>query len=126
MIKAVVPVGGGFDIPDYKNQLIAEDPSYEQNHINVVFGDTHEEHVDASPVSYIDSLNTPMLIVSEKDTYSCNKGFEALLVEKGIPNIEFLNLHDYTHGGLWREMGSGSTSLCRDYIVGYIKKWSSK
>ena len=126
MIKAIIPVGGGFDIPDYKKQLIAEDPNYEQNHINVVFGETHEEHVDASPVTYIDSLITPILLISEGDTYTYNRDFEALLVEKGFPNIEVLNMHDYTHAGLWREMGGEKPSLCRDYIVGYIKRWSLK
>lgn len=123
-IKAIIPVGGGFDIPDYKNQLIAEDPSYEQNHINVVFGETHEEHIDASPVTYIDSLITPILLISEGDTYTYIRGFEALLVEKETPNIEVLNLHDFTHAGLWRELGNEAPSLCRDYIVGYIKRCS--
>ena len=125
MIKAIIPVGGGFDIPDYKKQLIAEDPNYEQNHINVVFGETEEEQIDASPVTYIDSLITPILLISEGDTYTYNRGFESLLVEKHMPNIEVLNLHDYTHAGLWREMGGEKPSLCRDYIVGYIKRWSN-
>jgi acetyl esterase/lipase len=124
LIKAIIPVGGGFDVIDYKRQLVAEDPSYEQNHINVVFGQTEAEQIDASPVTYIDSLITPILLISEGDTYTYNRGFEALLVERRIPNIEVLNLHDYTHAGLWREMGSEKPSLCRDYIVGYIKRWS--
>jgi hypothetical protein len=90
----------------------------------VVFGETHEEHIDASPVTYIDSLITPILLISEGDTYTYNRGFEALLVEKETPNIEVLNLHDFTHAGLWRELGNEAPSLCRDYIVGYIKRCS--
>ncbi len=125
MIKAIILVGGGYDIPDYKKQLIAEDPSYEQNHINVVFGESHEEHVDASPVTYIDSLITPILLISEGDTYTYNRDFEALLVEKDVPNIEVYNLHNYTHAGLWRELGGEAPSIYRDLIVDYILKWSS-
>ena len=125
MIKAIIPVGGGYDIPDYKEQLIAEDPSYEQNHINVVFGETHEEHIDASPVTYIDSLNTPILLMSEADTYTYNRAFEALLVEKAKPNIEVYNRHNYTHAGLWRELGGESQSIYRDLIVDYSLKWSN-
>jgi acetyl esterase/lipase len=125
LIKAIIPVGGGYDIPDYKEQLVAEDPNYEQNHINVVFGETHAEHIDASPITYMDSLVTPVLLISEGDTYTYNRAFEALLVEKEIPNIEVLNLHNYTHAGLWRELGGDAPSLCRDYMIGYIKRWSN-
>jgi hypothetical protein len=107
-------------------QLITEDPAYEENHINVVFGETHEEHVDASPITYLDSLISPILLISEKHTYTYNRGFEALLVEKEAANIEVLNLHDYTHAGLWHELGGEAPSLCRDWIVGYIKKWSTQ
>ena len=124
MIKAIIPIGGGYDIPDYKEQLLAEDPSYEQNHINPVFGDTHEAHLDASPTTYVDSLITPILLISEGDTYTYNRGFESLLVEKGIPNIEVLNLHGQSHAGLWNELGNQEPSIYRDFIVGYIKKWS--
>ncbi len=92
----------------------------------MVFGETHEEHVDASPTTYIDSLITPILLISESDTYTYNLGFEKLLVEKEIPNIEVLNLHDYTHAGLWRELGGEAPSMYRDFIISHIKKWSSK
>jgi dienelactone hydrolase len=125
MIKAIIPIGGGYDIPDYSEQLIAEDPAYEQNHINPVFGETYEAHIDASPTTYIDSLITPILLICEADTYTYNRGFESLLVEKESPNIEVLNLHNHTHAGLWNELGSKEPSIYRDFIVGYIKKWSS-
>ena len=78
---------------EYKNLLIAEDPSYEENHINVVFGSTEEEQIDASPISYIDNLNTPMLVISEKDTYPYHISFEALIHEKEVENVEFLNFN---------------------------------
>lgn len=120
MIKAIIPVGGGFDIPHYAEVLLTEDSSYIPNHIHVVFGDTHAEHVDASPATYIDSLITPILLISEGDTYVYNEVFEALLVEKGVKDFQALNLHHMTHAGLWRDLGQDGSSPYRDYIVAYI------
>ena len=75
-IKGIVPIGGGYDIPEYRKIVIGADPSYEKNHINAVFGETNEEHVDASPITYIDSFKTPMLMFSDRDTYVYSQGFE--------------------------------------------------
>jgi hypothetical protein len=47
-------------------------------------------------------------------------------VEKEATNAEVLNLHDYTHAGLWHELGGEEPSPYRDLIVAYIKKWSLK
>jgi len=125
MIKAVIPVGGGYDMVEYKNLLIAEDPSYEENHINPVFGETVEEQIDASPITYIDSLITPMLIIADRDTYPYHTSFEALITEMGLENIEFYNLHNYTHAGLWHNLGGKEPSIYRNLIVDYMKKWSA-
>ena len=123
LIKAVIPVGGGYDVVEYKNLLKAEDPSMEENHINVVFGDTEEEQIDASPTTYIDNLNTPMMVIADSDTYPYHISFEAMIHDKGIDNVEFYNLHNYTHAELWRELGRSEPSIYRDLIVSYINKW---
>lgn len=125
MIKAIIPVGGGYDIPHYRAELIKEDPTYEQNHINVVFGETKAAHIDASPATYIDSLITPVLLISEGDTYLYNQVFEALLVEKEIPNVQVLNAHSETHGGLWKQLGAAAPNPYRDFMVSYIKTLSA-
>lgn len=122
MIRAIIPVGGGFDIPHYKESLLKEDPAYLENHINPVFGETHEEHIDASPSTFIDSLITPMLLVSESETFEYNVVFEQLLTEKGFQNFDVLNVHSETHGSLWRKLGSPEPCIYRDYILSYIKK----
>lgn len=124
MIKAVIPVGGGYDIVEYKNLLIAEDPSMEENHINAVFGNTIEDQIDASPVTYIDNLNTPMLVISDRDTYPYHTSFEKLIHEKGIENVEFYMLHNYSHADLWRALGREESNIYRNLIVDYIMVWS--
>ena len=123
-ITATIPVGGGYDMVEYKNMLAEADPSYVENHINPVFGKTEQEQIDASPITYIDNLTTPMLVIAEGDTYPYHKSFEAIVIEKGIQNIEFLYLLNNTHAGLWNELGSDEPNMYRNLMVDYIKKWS--
>ncbi|WNJ17919.1 alpha/beta hydrolase [Pontibacter sp. G13] len=120
-IRGIIPVGGGYDIPHYRVELIKEDPSYETNHINPVFGDTHEEHVDASPVTYIDDFKVPMLMVSENSTYVYSVVFEQLLREIGYTNFQVLNAHDQDHGSLWRHLSNAENSMYREYILDFIR-----
>lgn len=123
LIKAIIPVGGGYDMVEYKNLLKEEDPSLEENHINVVFGPTEKEQIDASPITYLDRLNTPMLIISDRDTYPYHTSFEAAIHEKGIKNVEFYNVHNYSHAELWNNLGGEAPSIYRDLMVGYINMW---
>ena len=124
LIKAIIPVGGGYDIPHYKKLLIAENPSYEENHINAVFGETHEEHIDASPITYIEDFNTPMLMLTENSTYQYSIVFERLLSERGYDKCEVLNIHSETHASLWRHLSEAEHSIYRNFIVEYIKSKS--
>jgi len=124
-IKATIPVGGGYDMVEYKNLLSQADPSYVENHINPVFGETEQEQIDASPITYIDNLKTPMLVIAEGDTYPYHKSFEAQIIEKNIENVEFLYLLNNTHAGLWNELGSNTPNMYRNLIVDYIKKLSN-
>lgn len=120
-IKAIIPVAGGYDIPHYRLDLIEEDPAYEENHINAVFGSTHEAHVDASPVTYIDGFDTPMLLISEGETYEYSIVFESKLREKGKKNFLAFNAHKETHASLWLNLSNEEHSIYRNFIVDYIK-----
>ena len=120
-IRAIIPVGGGYDIPHYKKLLIAEDPSYEENHINAVFGTTHEEHLHASPITYIEDFRTPMLMVTESSTYQYSIVFENMLSERGYEKCEVLNIHSETHASLWRHLSNAEYSIYRNFIVEYIQ-----
>ena len=119
VLTAIIPVSGGYDIPDYRNSLIEEDPSYDENHILPVFGD-HDAQVDASPVTYLEGLSTPMLILSERDTYAYTALFEQKLVESGFEDFQVLNFHNETHSSLWKSLGGETLSPYREYIVNYI------
>lgn len=123
-IKAIVPVGGGFDIPHYRQSLIEEDSSYLENHINPVFGESLEEQIAASPMTFIENFNTPMLLISESDTYQYNVLFEQALSALGRKNYQVLNCHNETHNSLWTKLSKEKDCLYRDYIVAYIKSMS--
>ncbi len=119
-IKAIIPAGGAFDILHYKNALIKEDSNYLENHIYPVFGKTEKEQIDASPATYIDQFNTPMLLISEGDTYDYNVLFEQALKEKEKKNYIALNCHNETHASLWKKLSWEEDCVYRNYIVDYI------
>ncbi len=120
-IRAIVPVAGGFDIPHYRQSLIEEDSSYLENHINPVFGTTYEEQVAASPMTFIETFHTPMLLISESETYQYTTLFEQALKDLGRDNFQVLNCHNETHNSLWTKLSKQNDCIYRDYILAYIK-----
>lgn len=123
-IKAIIPVGGGYDIPRYKTALFEEDPTMIERHINPVFGSTNAAHLDASPITYLDHFNTPMLMISESDTYQYSVVFEQALKAKEIKHYQVLNCHNETHSSLWKKLSWAETNMYRNYMVEYIKSQS--
>lgn len=124
-LKGVLPVGGGYDIPDYKKAMFIEDSTLIKNHINVVFGETHEEHIDASPLTYIDDFLVPMLMVSESYTYPFTKIYEEALAAKGYTNFQVLHCLDHSHASLWKALSNDQDCEERDYMVDFILKESA-
>ncbi len=124
MIKGLIPVAGGYDIVDYKNQLIQEDSSYLYNHINPVFGESIEEQIDASPITYIDSLITPLLLISESYSYLFTKSFEQTLIEKNNSDFQVLNVHNKDHTQLWMDMSKNKNNIYTKFIADFIKQKS--
>jgi hypothetical protein len=119
-IKAIIPVGGGYDIPDYKKAMRIEDSTLIKTHINVVFGETHEEHQNASPTSFLDSFNIDMLMLSENYTYPFSLIFEKALSDRKYKKFQVLNIHNESHGSLWKKLGSPDNCIYRNYMVDYI------
>jgi len=121
VLSGIIPVGGGYDIPDYAKAMLEEDPSLIPNHINVVFGETKEEQLDASPTEYLDHFEVPMLMLSESYTYPFSVIFEQALSDKGYSNFEVLNCHNETHASLWKKMSFQEDCHYRDHIVRFIE-----
>lgn len=126
LIRAIIPVGGGYDIPHYRDLLAEADSSYLENHIYPVFGETEEAQLDASPISYLDGFETPLLMISERNTYPYSIVFEEALSSNGHPDFQVFNAHNETHASLWTALSKESDCLYRDLIVGYIRFMSGK
>jgi dienelactone hydrolase len=120
LIRGCIPVAGGYDIPDYKQAMFIEDSTLIKTHINVVFGETMEEQLDASPTSYLDSLETPMLSISESYTYPFCKILEEKAIEAGFKNFQALNAHNLNHNTLWFNLRSEKESIYRNFIADFI------
>ncbi|MDM7860765.1 alpha/beta hydrolase [Alteromonas sp. ASW11-36] len=125
-VNAIIPVAGGYDIPEYRDLLVSVDPSYEQNHIHAVFGSTNEDHIDASPITYIEDFNTTMLLFSESDTFQYSFGFEQQLRDRGFRDFQVVNAYDETHASLWTKMSHqenyGYRNLLVDFILSHVRR----
>jgi len=126
IIKGIIPVGGCYDIPYYRDYLVNEDSSYLKNHIIPVFGESEDEHKDASPSEYLEHLDTPVLLISEQASYVHHKHFEDLLFDMGYQNVKSFHAMDETHAGMWINLGSEPSYIYRDIIVDFIKSNSSQ
>lgn len=121
-IRAIIPVGGGYDIPHYRDLLAESDSAYLENHIYPVFGRSDEDQLDASPISFLDHFETPMLMISERSTYPYSRVFEEALSERGYEKFQVLNVHQETHASLWTALSKEENCIYRDFIVDYIRK----
>ena len=123
LIKGVIPVSGTFDIPHYR-QILTEGLSadFANRHIGSVFGLTEEEMADASPTSYLEGFDIPMLLISDRDMMRYHTFFEKKLSAAGVTKVHSINLLNYGHGDLWRHLSHAQTSRYRNIIVDFIKQ----
>lgn len=126
LIKGVIPVAGTYDILHYY-QVLAKGNGNEfaDNHIGSVFGLTMKEFKQASPSSFIDSLSTPMLLISETNTFKYTNLFEDRLQEINYKELEVMHIHRLKHGELWKDLSYSEQSIYRDMIVDFIKRNSN-
>ncbi|MEM7105216.1 MAG: alpha/beta hydrolase [Bacteroidota bacterium] len=125
VIKGIIPVAGGYDIPLYKKLLAEIDSNYVTNHINPVFGESHEAHLEASPVSYAENLTLPILLINEGQTYVYNGKFESEILKNGNKEFQVISLYDHTHLSLWNELSNENASVNRDLITSFIFKYKT-
>ncbi|WP_459212182.1 DUF885 family protein [Aquimarina rhabdastrellae] len=126
LIKGIIPIAGAYNIPLYKKLLEEVNPNYITNHINPVFGKSNSEHIEASPLTYVEHLTMPILLINEGQTYIYNGDFEERIIQNGNKNFEVINLYDQTHLSLWTELSENPNSINRDLITAFITKHASK
>ncbi len=122
-IRGVIPIAGTYDIPHYHQVFIdAGQPQMSVLHVEAVFGDNKTNWLDASPISYLDHLQVPMLLISEQNSYDYTRIFEEKLVENGFEHFDVFHVQRLNHGELWRNISHSDESLYRDLIIGFIRK----
>ncbi|MEX0287528.1 MAG: alpha/beta hydrolase [Flavobacteriaceae bacterium] len=126
-IKGLLPISGAYDIPDYYNVFFthenASSRAFAQTHVKDVFGE-EENFVAASPVTYIDELKLPMLLVSDNALDNYTKLFEKKLKEIGYDDFEVYYEKALNHGELWRAMSTAENNEVRSRMIKFIRKHS--
>ncbi len=123
IIKGLVPVSGGYDIPQYR-EVLGESPDFahlQEQHVDAVFGSSKEEWDLASPTKYLDNLSAPWLMLADNDVHVYNTYFESYLRENSdFRDIEIIYVYSKTHAELWRDIAGTGESVYRDRIVRFI------
>ena len=123
LIKGIIPVAGTYDIAHYYKVLTeGAGKDFADNHVGSVFGLSEKEFENGSPSSFIDSLSTPMLLISETNTFKYTNLFEDRLRERNYKDLEVLHIHRLGHGALWKELSYSQHSIYRDMMVDFIKR----
>jgi dipeptidyl aminopeptidase/acylaminoacyl peptidase len=121
-IKGFVPVSGGYDIVSYYEVFVnGPNPSMAELHVQAVFGQTEEDMIDASPITYLDNMKLPMLMFSENMTYNYTTIFEDALRETEFRNFEVIHVHKLGHADLWRNLSFAEESPYRERMIQFIK-----
>lgn len=125
-IRAILPVAGAYDINHYHSVFLNhEDPQMQtlaDTHVKDVFGNTEAGFTDASPTTYMNGLNVPMLLISEHDLYNYTKVFEEKIRESGYQGCQILHIFNFGHAGLWRDISNAPDSQARRVMIDFIRR----
>ncbi len=123
-IRGIIPIAGAYDIVDYHNVYVHHENvsrrALAQTHVEDVFG-SPAGFAEASPITYIDQLTIPMLLISEGGLYNYTNLYETALWESEYRNCQNLHVFDLDHAGLWRDISYAEESLTREAILNFIR-----
>ena len=132
-IRGVMAIGGGYDLVKY-HAILADgldgQPGLGREkadaHLRWIFGDTREEWIAASPVTYLDAdaPAVPMLIVAEREPSMrrYTEDFERAVAAAGVEGIRFLYREDRTHGESGPLMSRREPDPVRDAMIAFVKE----
>ncbi|MCP2669875.1 alpha/beta hydrolase [Maricaulaceae bacterium EIL42A08] len=119
---AALPVAGGYDLEGYYQAIEAGlGQEAAVGHVLGVFG-PREGLPDASPISYIDQAEVPMLVLTEGQTVDYTRVFDEAISEAELNDlISFSYYNEETHASLLAVL-SEDDSPARDEIIAYIEQ----
>lgn len=122
VIKGMIPISGAFDIVNYYEVFKSgTTPELAQTHVAAVFGDTQEAYESASPTSYLDHLNVPMLLMADNAIDRYTRLLEERLSETEFKAYQVLYAPDLNHAELWRDISFNANSRYRQAMVDFIR-----
>ncbi|WP_300529105.1 alpha/beta hydrolase [Maricaulis sp.] len=125
-VAGSIPVAGTYDVPHYYDVIhdgMGADAA--RDHVIGVFG-PREGHAAASPITYLDALQAPMLILSEGQTGLYTDHFATLIDGHAASElISFEHYPDDTHASLYfnmidPEVASPARQVMLDFIDGVL------
>lgn len=122
LFKGVLPLSGTFDIPHYRQILkTGGRPELAEEHVDAVFGADSIAQVAASPMSYLENLSAPVLLLCDNDLYRYTRHLEDALRETDFRKVEVVYAYEFGHGALWRNLSGEGESKYRNIIIDFIK-----
>ncbi|OEK04868.1 alpha/beta hydrolase [Roseivirga misakiensis] len=127
LFKGIIPISGAYDITHYHTTFKnGSQPELAIQHVEAVFGSTSEALIDASPMTYLENLSTPMLIISDGTVNRYTEYFEAALDKTSFNEYRFVYARELSHTELWRQMSFSDSSQYRDLITSFIQTQLNK
>ncbi|MBB6324563.1 poly(3-hydroxybutyrate) depolymerase [Algoriphagus iocasae] len=127
IFKGIIPISGTYDIVDYYNVMLNSGrPELAELHVEAVFGKGTESFKQASPVSYLQNLSRPLLLISDNNMYNYSKLFEEKIRMTEFRNMQVVYSYELSHGGLWRNLSFDEQSIYRQIVIKFIEKNSEK
>ncbi len=121
IITGIIPVSGAYDLENYREVMESGDqPELAELHVDAVFGEGTGVLKNASPISYLDHLNQPLLIISDHSLFRYTALLEDRLLETNFNKYTVVYAHGYSHGELWRDMSRNQESIYRGLIQSFI------
>ncbi|MEO0585579.1 MAG: alpha/beta hydrolase [Bacteroidota bacterium] len=124
-IRAVIPVAGTYEIKAYYDVFANHERKnvreMARTHVMDVFGDDIEAFAEASPATYLDNLDIPMLLISEGGLFEYTQLFEKMIWESEYRDCQILHVLDKSHGGLWQDMSFAENSQARNAMIDFIQ-----
>ncbi|MBO6730802.1 MAG: alpha/beta hydrolase [Maricaulis sp.] len=104
-IRGAIPVGGTYDVEHYFRMINdGLGAQAAQDHVVGVFG-PRPGHAAASPASYLEQSDTPMLVISEGQSVIYADHFQSLVDASSMRDlVRFEAFNEETHASLYYEM----------------------
>lgn len=120
-IKGAIPIGGTYDVSNYHQAFVnGSRPALADEHVKAVFGDTEKHFEEASPISYLEKLSVPLLVMSDQNMFNYTQIFEDAIRATDFRDFEVHYVHRLNHGDLWRNLSFAEKSIYRDLIVNFV------